>query len=58
MIKYCAAKTVYRLFGHERVYLPLCNVAETPFHTQGDQVHYIYTFQSKCQTPKYATKID
>ena len=22
--------------GYERVYLPLCNVADTPFHIQGD----------------------
>ena len=25
----------YRPFGYERVYLPLCKVADTPFHIQG-----------------------
>ena len=25
-----------RLLGCERVYLPLCKVADTPFHIQGD----------------------
>ena len=24
--------------GYERVYLPLCKVADTPFHIQGDHV--------------------
>ena len=23
--------------GYERVYLPLCKVADTPFHIQGDE---------------------
>ena len=26
----------YRPPGYERVYLPLCKVADTPFHIQGD----------------------
>ena len=25
----------YRPLGYERVYLPLCKVADTPFHIQG-----------------------
>ena len=25
-----------RPLGYERVYLPLCKVADTPFHIQGD----------------------
>ena len=28
----------HRLLGYERVYLPLCKVADTPFHTQGDNM--------------------
>ena len=24
--------------GYERVYLPLCKVADTPFHIQGDEI--------------------
>ena len=32
---------MYRLFGYERVYLPLCKVADTPFHIQGDDIFYI-----------------
>ena len=27
-----------RLFGYEKVYLPLHKVADTPFHIQGDDV--------------------
>ena len=27
-----------RVLGYERVYLPLCKVADTPFHIQGDAV--------------------
>ena len=26
-----------RALGYERVYLPLCEVADTPFHIQGDE---------------------
>ena len=26
--------------GYERVYLPLCEVADTPFHKQGGDVSY------------------
>ena len=28
-----------RPVGYERVYLPLCKVADTPFHIQGDDVN-------------------
>ena len=27
-----------RHLGYERVYLPLCQVADTPFHIQGDEL--------------------
>ena len=27
-----------RPLGYERVYLPLCKVADTPFHIQGDEM--------------------
>ena len=27
-----------RPLGYERVYLPLCKVADTPFHIQGDEI--------------------
>ena len=31
--------TVYfRPLGYERVYLPLCKVADAPFHIQGDEM--------------------
>ena len=29
---------IYRRPGYERVYLPLCKVADTPFHIQGDDM--------------------
>ena len=29
---------IYRPLGHERVFLPLCKVADTPFHIQGDNI--------------------
>ena len=29
----------FRPLGYERVYLPLCNVADTPFHIQGDELY-------------------
>ena len=29
---------VSRPLGYERVYLPLCKVADTPFHIQGHEV--------------------
>ena len=32
----------YRSLGYERVYLPLCKVADTPFHIQGDDILIIY----------------
>ena len=31
--------STYRLLGYERVYLPLCGVAYTPFHIQGDAIY-------------------
>ena len=31
-------ETLSRPLGYERVYLPFCKVADTPFHIQGDQV--------------------
>ena len=30
--------TSYRPLGYERVDLPLCRVADTPFHIQGDDM--------------------
>ena len=29
---------IYSPLGYERVYLPLCKVADTPFHIQGDEL--------------------
>ena len=29
---------IFRPLGYERVYLPLCKVADTPFHSQGDDL--------------------
>ena len=34
--------TTYRPLGYERVYLPLCRVADTPFHIQGDDMWFLY----------------
>ena len=34
----------YRPLGYERVYLPLCKVADTPFHIQGDVIPSLYWF--------------
>ena len=31
----------FRPLGYERVYLPLCKVADTPFHIQGDDLKII-----------------
>ena len=35
----------YRPLGYERVYLPLCKAADTPFYIQGNDI-YIYMFTS------------
>ena len=32
---------IFRPLGYERVYLPLCKVADTPFHIQGDDLSSI-----------------
>ena len=33
------------VFGYERVYLPLCKVADTPFHIKGDDIYsQVHTF--------------
>ena len=37
---------IYRPLGYERVYLPLCKVADTPFHIQGDDM-FAYDVQEK-----------
>ena len=29
------------IIGYERVYLPLCKVADTPFHIQGDGMFHL-----------------
>ena len=29
---------IHRSLGYERVYLPLCKVADTPYHIQGDDM--------------------
>ena len=34
---------INRHLGYERVYLPLREVADTPFHIQGDDILYLYT---------------
>ena len=36
-------KDNHRPLGYERVYLPLCKVADTPFHIQGDAMSW-YTY--------------
>ena len=36
--------SIYRFLGYERVYLPLCEVADTPFHIQGDELHVACLF--------------
>ena len=33
---------IIRPLGYERVYLPLCKVADTPFHIQGDELSATY----------------
>ena len=33
-----SCKSCNRPLGYERVYLPLCQVADTPFHIQGDDI--------------------
>ena len=33
--------SVYRPLEYERVYLPLCRVADTPFHIQGNDIDLI-----------------
>ena len=38
MIYMVILQTIIRLFGYERVYLPLYKVADTPFHIQGDDM--------------------
>ena len=30
---------INRRLGYERVYMPLCSVADTPFHIQDDYSH-------------------
>ena len=37
-IKKIGSDHKYRPLGYERVYLPLCKVADTPFHAQGDDI--------------------
>ena len=35
-------RTIYRPLGYGRLYLPLCKVADTSFHIQGDELCEIY----------------
>ena len=35
----CGGMLIY-LLGYERVFLPLCNAADTPFYVQGDNMFY------------------
>ena len=37
-LKKKSAAETRRPLGYERVYLPLCKVADTPFHTQGAEM--------------------
>ena len=39
-VYWCALESsrLSRPLGYERVYLPLCEVADTPFHIQGDDL--------------------
>ena len=37
--------SLYRPLGYERVYLPLCEVADTPFHMQGDDILTLMTLK-------------
>ena len=34
-----SVSSTYRPLGYEKVYLPLCKVADTPFLNQGDDIH-------------------
>ena len=45
-------KTIIRPHGYERVYLPLYNVADTPFHIQGDVI-MLDTLQRVCKQLQY-----
>ena len=38
-------RITYHPLGYERVYLPLCKVADTPFHIQRDDICYIKVFE-------------
>ena len=40
----------YRPLGYERVYLPLCKVADTPFYIQGDDTIYAQDILSMLRT--------
>ena len=44
---------IYRPLGYERVYLPLREVADTPFHIQGDDYYDNpdYSIQLRCDRP-------
>ena len=37
-LKFELSLLIFRPPGYERVYLPLCKVADTPFHIQGDDL--------------------
>ena len=38
--KLSSNKQIYHPIGYEKVYLPLCKVADTPFHIQGDEMFF------------------
>ena len=42
---------IFRPFRYERVYLPLCKVADTPFHIQGDDLLSLFA-PRLCQTSR------
>ena len=39
----------YRPLGYERVYLPLCEVADTPFRIQGEE--HVHDTPDPCYNP-------
>ena len=38
-----------RLLGYEKVYLPLCQVADTPFHIPGGEIRGIQPMLVQCR---------
>ena len=50
-------KPTFRPFGYERVYLPLCEVADTPVLIQGDDLPLKYVYLYPCRYGKNICRI-